>query len=61
MGMGAGRGAGMGKGRGAGGRAGAGPVGECVCPSCGYRMPHTPGIPCRQMRCPRCGMPMVRA
>ncbi|MCD6331624.1 MAG: hypothetical protein J7L80_05430 [Thermoplasmata archaeon] len=54
MGMGAGRG------RGAGGRGGAGPPKECVCLNCGYRMPHQPGIPCRQMKCPRCGAPMVR-
>ncbi len=55
MGMGAGRG------RGAGGPGRAGPVKECMCLNCGYRMPHQPGIPCRQTRCPRCGMPMVRA
>jgi len=61
MGMGAGKIGGRGMGRGAGGRAGAGPPKECVCPACGYRMPHPPGMPCRQMICPKCGMPMVRA
>ncbi|MCD6447905.1 MAG: hypothetical protein J7L58_02520 [Thermoplasmata archaeon] len=51
--MGAGRGRGRGAGKG-------GPPAECICPACGYRAPHQPGVPCRQMRCPRCGAPMVR-
>ena len=42
-----------------GGR-GAGPAEECVCPRCGEKTPHQPGIPCLQQKCPKCGSPMVR-
>lgn len=28
---------------------------ECTCPSCGYKEPHTRGIPCTQKKCPKCG------
>lgn len=61
-GMGFGRGGGGGRGRGMGrGRGfGAGPPAECVCPSCGERLPHTPGTPCRSMSCPKCNCVMVR-
>ena len=48
----------MGMGR--GGRRGRGFPKECVCPNCGYKAPHQPGFPCRQMTCPRCGISMVR-
>ena len=54
-----GRGAGMGRGRMGG--FGLGPSGECVCPKCGFRVPHQRGIPCFQHKCPQCGTPMVRA
>ena len=37
-----------------------GPPAECVCPNCGFRMPHQRGIPCSQHICPRCGTRMVR-
>jgi len=37
-----------------------GPPRYCVCPNCGYRVEHRPGVPCRTMMCPRCGAPMVR-
>lgn len=66
FGMGSGRGGGRGRGAGAGGRgkmggpAAAGTGGGCVCPSCGERTPHTPGQPCKQTRCPKCGTPMTR-
>ncbi len=57
----AGKGPGVGgrKGRGCGGRFG-GPEGNCVCSVCGHEAPHTPGVPCIQMKCEKCGSPMVR-
>ena len=71
MGFGRGRGGASGRGAGggfAGGRGGrmggplaGGPGGECVCPSCGEKVPHTAGQPCNQMKCPKCGTPMTRA
>lgn len=59
-GSGMGRGAGMGRGRMGGNRAGAGPGGNCICPSCGTRVPHKPGQPCYDVTCPNCGSRMVR-
>ncbi|MBM1154663.1 transposase [archaeon] len=41
-------------------RHGRGPGGACVCPCCGYRVPHQPGAPCRTLTCPHCGTPLVR-
>jgi hypothetical protein len=58
-GRGIGRGGG-GRGRMGGNRPGAGPVGNCVCPSCGARIPHKRGIPCYSVSCPKCGSKMVR-
>jgi len=49
---------GMGKGR-MGGTA-AGPVGECMCPKCGNRIPHQRGLPCTERKCPKCGSMMAR-
>jgi len=56
-----------GGGRGGGGRRkgrmggfAAGPSGSCVCPSCGYTVPHRLGTPCFQQKCPKCGTPMTR-
>ncbi len=62
QGPGSGRGLGRGAGRGrmAGNRAGAGPGGDCVCPQCGARAPHTVGMPCYDQTCPRCGARMAR-
>jgi len=57
-GMGMGRGGG--RGRMGGTRPGAGPGGECVCPSCGTTAPHQAGVPCYQIECPNCGTSMVR-
>lgn len=37
-----------------------GPPTNCVCPQCGIVVPREPGIPCFQMRCPRCGSFMTR-
>ncbi len=49
--------AGLGRGRGGGVRAG-GPT-KCVCPNCGYEIPHVRGRPCSAETCPKCGTPMV--
>ena len=45
---------------GSGIRFGAGPGGNCICPSCGRRVLHTPGVPCSTIQCPDCGARMVR-
>lgn len=61
-----GRGGGPPAGRAGRGRMGgpfaAGPGGGCQCtnPKCGYSAPHQVGVPCMQMKCPRCGSPMTR-
>jgi hypothetical protein len=47
-------------GRMSGTRTGAGPGGNCVCPSCGEKTPHKLGTPCYTLSCPRCGTKMVR-
>jgi predicted Fe-Mo cluster-binding NifX family protein len=39
---------------------GLGPGGFCVCPACRFKVPHEQGIPCIQVRCPRCGQSMER-
>jgi len=63
---GTGRGGGRAQGRAvrSGGRMGgpkaAGPAGDCVCPVCGQRDHHEPGIPCIQRKCPKCGSAMTR-
>jgi len=61
------RGSGMGPLGGGGGRGGkmggsfaAGPGGNCVCPKCGYKEPHSRGQPCNQKTCPKCGTQMTR-
>jgi hypothetical protein len=59
-GRGGGRGMGRGGGRRGGGGFGAGPGGDCVCPACGERAPHQPGIPCFEANCPKCGAAMIR-
>ncbi|RKY39497.1 MAG: hypothetical protein DRP75_01945 [Candidatus Omnitrophota bacterium] len=51
-----GRGMGGGRGR----RGGAGPGGNCICPSCRTKVAHQPGIPCASLSCPKCGTRMVR-
>ena len=59
---GAGRGGGRGERRGSGqkGGFGAGPGGDCVCPSCGKTTPHDRGVPCIEVHCPECGSGMTR-
>lgn len=42
------------------GARGAGPEGYCVCENCGYRVKHQRGVPCSEMKCPKCGGKMRR-
>ena len=60
QGRGGGRGFGAGQGRGRMGGFAAGPTGYCVCPNCGYTVPHVAGNPCFRQVCPRCGSRMTR-
>ncbi len=63
LGQGPGTGRGMGgggRGRMGGNRPGAGPAGNCICPKCKTRVPHTVVSPCYQVSCPKCGTKMVR-
>jgi len=66
MALGFGRGGGFGRGRGGRGRMGgsfaAGPGGTCVCtnPDCQHEVAHQAGVPCYQMKCSKCGSPMIR-
>ena len=66
-GSGPGTGRGTGSGRGGrrmsikgGTRPGAGPGGDCICPSCGTRAPHQSGVPCYNLNCSKCGAKMIR-
>ncbi len=34
--------------------------GRCVCPKCEKTLPHQSGIRCIDVRCPDCGVKMVR-
>lgn len=43
-----------------GGKAQAGPIGNCVCPNCGYTTTHSRGVPCFNKKCPECGATMTR-
>ena len=53
------RGAG-GLGRGGGDKPGSGPGGDCICPGCGYRMPHVVGLRCVDASCPNCGQRLIK-
>ncbi|MCP3965210.1 MAG: DUF134 domain-containing protein, partial [Lentisphaerae bacterium] len=43
-----------------GGAYSAGPGGNCICPSCGYKNPHIAGQPCSMIECPECNVKMTR-
>ncbi len=60
QGPGTGRGMGGGGGRGRGGGSALGPGGNCICPSCGEKVPHQLGKPCFELKCPKCGTAMTR-
>jgi hypothetical protein len=51
-----------GRGRGRMGGNSAGPGGICICTNqqCKNEVPHQAGVPCYQMKCPKCGSQMVR-
>lgn len=49
-----------GRGKGGGNRPGAGPVGNCICPNCGYKMEHVVSERCMDRKCPKCGTGLVR-
>ena len=49
-----------GQGRGGGNRPGIGPGGNCICPQCGNKVSHQAGMPCYSVKCPSCGVKMVR-
>ncbi len=51
---------GRGLGRGQGFGPGTGSYCVCTNPKCGYKQPHVPGQPCFQLKCPKCGSPMIR-
>ena len=59
-GTGGGFGRGRGRGRMGGNRLGAGPDGNCVCPSCGAKITHRAGAPCYSVNCAKCGTKMIR-
>lgn len=51
----------QGTGRRRGARMGAGAPRVCKCTQCGYESSKTPGIPCRNEKCPKCGEIMCGA
>ena len=58
-----GMGRGIGRGRnsfGNGGGGGFGSSGNCVCLKCGYVAPKERGVPCQEIKCPNCGVRLVR-
>ncbi len=34
--------------------------GFCFCPKCGYKKAHKTGTPCREEKCPNCGVILIR-
>ena len=49
-----------GQGLGRGGGFAPGPGGVCVCPQCGHEQAHERGVPCPQVKCPKCGAALAR-
>lgn len=37
---------------------GEGPSKSCICKKCGYQAPKIRGFPCRNLKCPKCGIPL---
>jgi uncharacterized protein len=35
-------------------------TGFCICLDCNTKIPHQPGVPCRDNNCPNCGKSMIR-
>lgn len=35
-------------------------TGYCICPRCGLRISHQPGVPCKSLVCTSCGSGMIR-
>lgn len=33
---------------------------KCICPKCGYEEEKTIRVPCRNKKCPKCGIPLIR-
>jgi len=54
------RGKGFHDGRGLGGFGPGGTPTNCICPKCAMVVPHRPGLPCFQTKCPKCSSPMTR-
>lgn len=52
---------GLGRRRGRGTGMGAGAPAVCKCPQCGYESEKVPGIPCRTVKCPKCGATLCGA
>ncbi len=50
----------QGRGRQGSGGPGRGSIGKCFCPDCDITVPKEPGVPCKTVKCPSCGKPMVR-
>lgn len=38
---------------------GTGGTDVCICPECGYETEHDRGVPCNEMKCPKCGATMT--
>jgi hypothetical protein len=43
-----------------GNQPGGGPIGQCICPKCGEKLPHKRGVPCYSIHCPKCQSVMTR-
>ncbi|KNZ41304.1 DUF5320 domain-containing protein [Acetobacterium bakii] len=35
-------------------------TGYCLCPNCGEKVKHVPGLPCTSVTCPKCQTMMIR-